>query len=111
LLPFLVGPCTEGMRQERPFLRQAANASGRPEAQHSSQAIERRESTADLADRGLGRLSWADSCPPGHAVYNACPRTCDVHGRDLERQLYVDSGLLQHDDWLSGADSDLSPRL
>jgi hypothetical protein len=27
------------------------------------------------------------------------------------RLLRVDSCLLQHDDWLSGADSDLSPRL
>ena len=52
-----LGPGTEGMRreavigstgevrQERPSLKEASNASARPEAQHSSQATERREST------------------------------------------------------------------
>ena len=32
LLPFLVGPGAGGMRQERPFPKQAANASIRPQA-------------------------------------------------------------------------------
>ena len=35
---------TRRMRQERPFVKKASNASARPGAQHSSQAIERRES-------------------------------------------------------------------
>src|SRR5208337_3929134 len=45
LLPFPVGPGTGGERQDRPFLKEASNASARPGAQHLSQAIERREST------------------------------------------------------------------
>jgi len=36
---------TRRMRQDRPFLKEASNASARSRAQHSSQAIERREST------------------------------------------------------------------
>lgn len=36
---------TEALRQERPFMKEASNASARPEAQHSTRAIERRETT------------------------------------------------------------------
>ena len=58
LLPFTISSGTGGehqkagvgatgrMRHDRPFLKQAANASDRPGAQHSSQAIERRKSTS-----------------------------------------------------------------
>ena len=42
---FPFDPGTEGMRQDRPFKKETSNASARPGAQHSSQAIERREST------------------------------------------------------------------
>src|SRR5271166_1705519 len=38
-------PVREESAQDRPFMEEASNASARPGAQHSSQAIERREST------------------------------------------------------------------
>ncbi len=40
LLPFLVGPGTGAMRQERPFRKQAADASVRPKADHIGDVVE-----------------------------------------------------------------------
>ncbi len=51
-------PVTEGRRQERPLLKEASNASARPGAQHSTQAIERRESTLSGHCGPLGGCRW-----------------------------------------------------
>jgi hypothetical protein len=53
------------LRQDRPFLKEASNASARPGAQHSLQAIERGESTlSDHADRDSGRRNLASRASP-----------------------------------------------
>ncbi len=75
-------PVTEGRRQERPLLKEASNASARPGAQHSTQAIERRELTfsgrsVDLSVDVAGRRCWPfaaercliGSCTRGQKAY------------------------------------------
>src|SRR5271166_882558 len=47
--PIAVDGGTRRLRQDRPLLKEATNASARPAAQHSSQGMERRESTPPRA--------------------------------------------------------------
>jgi hypothetical protein len=56
------GPAGRFSAQERPFLKEASSASARPGAQHSSQAIERRERRKRvIPDCDRGRRMWVEA--------------------------------------------------